>query len=360
VTTSAQSVVKNISGVISRVSKKISIHVALMIMSTECKNYAAIARSTRVNYRTAYVKKENIEDLIEESVKFLHLAIKNRAIQAKKCFLVLDFTLLYKQFSQHIPFVTYDYDGVTKRTMRGFSAAIAYWSDGEVTIPFDFSLWLRKKDAGELYIKKNDVVKRLILLAKKYGIPFDEVRLDGAFATEDMIKFLVQEDIHFTMRIPKNRVVASSGEEHQLMNHPKLKMIRNEKFKTIIASYKGFSLCFTAHKRNGNNGIKEIVFIVSDLQRSAKDHVKAYEKRWPGEKFNRTSKQSLGISHCQSINFDKQRFHLFAVMVSYTVLQLMQIDQKKKSVEEILHPIRRQKKIDRLFQYLDLEETFMA
>jgi hypothetical protein len=359
VTTSAQRILENASNVIFKVSKKISLHVALMIMSSERKNYTAIARSTGVKYHKAYVKKYDIEEYIEESVKFLHLIIKNRASQAKKCFLILDFTLLRKQFSKHIPFVTYDHDGVEKRVNKGFSAAFSCWSDGKVTIPFDFSLWLRKKDAGELYIKKNDVVKKLIKLAQQYEIPFDEVRLDGAFATEDMIKFFVEECIHFTMRMPKNRVVKSSDEEYQLMNHPQLKMMRNQKFKTISASYKGIPLYFTAQKRNGNNDKKEIVFIVSDVQRSAKEHVKAYEKRWPGEKFNRTSKQSLGVSHCQSINPDKQRFHVFAVMVSYAVLQLMQIDQRKQSVEETLHPIRRQKKIDVLFQYLDLEKTFM-
>jgi len=123
--------------------------------------------------------------------------------------------------------------------------------------------------------------------------------------------------------------------------------------------YKGFLLHFTAQKRNGNSGTKEVVFIVSDLYRPAKEHVKAYEKRWPGEKFHRTGKQSLGLSHCQSTNDAKQKFHFHLVMVSYTVLQLMQIDQQKQSVEEVLHPIRRQKNIDSLFQYLDLEKTFM-
>lgn len=358
-TTSAQSVLENVVNVIYKVSKKLSLHVALMVMGTERKNYTAIARSTGVKYHKVYIRKEDAEEYIEESVKFLHLTIKNRASQAKKCFLILDFTLLRKHFSKHIPLVTYDHDGVEKRVNKGFSAAFTFWSDGKVTIPFDFSLWLRKKDAGELYIKKNDVIKKLIKLAQQYGIPFDEVRLDGAFATEDMIKFLIDEGIHFTMRMPKNRVVKSDDEEYQLMNHPKLKMLRNEKFKTISASYKSCPLFFTAQKRTGNNNTKETVFIVSDLQRSAKEHVKAYEKRWPGEKFNRTSKQSLGISHCQSTNHDKQRLHIFVVMTSYTVLQLIQIDQHKQSVEEILHGIRRQKNIDILFRYLDLERTFM-
>ena len=358
-TTFPQSVSQNFKQVILQVSKKISIHVSLIILSTERKNYAAIARSTGVSYRTAYVKKENVDVYLEESIKFLHLTIKNRSTRANPGYLIIDFTLLRKQFSSYIPGVTYDYDGSEKRVNKGFSTGFMLWSDGIITIPFDYSLWLRKKDAGALYHKKTDIVKQLIMLAQQYQIPFNEVRLDGVFATEDMLKFLVDKGIRFTMRIATNRVITSKEGSFQLAHHPKFNMTRNRKYKTINALYKGLSLYFTAHKRTGKKGSKAIVFIVSDLQRTAKEHVKAYDQRWPGEKFFRTSKQSFGISHCQSTNSDKQKFHLFAVMVAYTVLQLIKIDQKKQSIEDILHLIRRQKITKLLYQYIDLDETFM-
>ncbi len=77
------------------------------------------------------------------------------------------------------------------------------------------------------------------------------------------------------------------------------------------------------------------------------------------EKYFRTGKQHGGLVHCQSINQDKQRFHVFSVMVAYAILQCMRIDKKKQSVEEILHPIRRQKTMADLFEYVDLEQTIM-
>jgi Transposase DDE domain len=358
-TTFSQSLSKNFAEVIYKVPKKISLYVGLLILSTERKNYAAIARSTGVNYRTVYIKKEDVDAYLEKSMQFLHLTIKNRATKANAGYLIIDFTLLRKQFSEHIPAVTYDYDGSEKRVNKGFSAGFVLWSDGIVTIPFDYSLWLRKKDAGALYHKKIDIVKQLIKLAQQYQIPFNEVRLDGVFSTKEMLQFLVAEGIHFTMRIAINRVITSKEGSFQLAHHPKFNMKRNQKYKVISALHKGLSLYFTAHKRTGKKGSKEVVFIVSDLQRTAKEHVKAYDQRWPGEKFFRTSKQSFGISHCQSTNQDKQKFHVFAVMVAYTVLQLMKVDQKKSSVEETLHLIRHQKKRALLFQYIDLETTFM-
>ena len=96
-TTSTQSVFKKFSEVIFKVPKKISLHVSLMIMSTERKNYAAMARSTGVNYRLAYIKKENVDEYLEESMKYLHSTIKNIATKANPGYLILDFTLLFNR-----------------------------------------------------------------------------------------------------------------------------------------------------------------------------------------------------------------------------------------------------------------------
>jgi hypothetical protein len=174
-----------------------------------------------------------------------------------------------------------------------------------------------------------------------------------------MLSFLIKEGLYFTIRIPANRIVTTEKGSYQLAEHPELQLQRNQKYKTIYASYKGLFCYFTAHKRKGQKGRYEVVFIVSNVKRTPKGHVKAYAERWPGEKCFRTGKQHIGLTHCQSRNADKQKFHVFCVMVSYAVLQLMKIDQKKQSVEEVLHPIRRQKVTDHLFEYLDLEATIM-
>jgi hypothetical protein len=355
-----QSVIKKVSKVILKVPKKISLHIALLIMSSERKNYASMARSNGLAYEKVYIRNEDVQWRIKTYTNFLHSLIKKIATPENQGFLVIDFTLLPKQFSEHIPSITYDYDGVGKRVSKGFSAGFAFWSNGIVTIPFDYVLWLRKKDAGELYKKKTELAKELILWAKQHGIPFTEVRLDGVFANIDMLQFLVAEGIHFTMRIPSNRVIKTENGKHQLAEHPELTLQRNQKYKTIYASYKDISCYFTTHKRNGPNDTKEVVYIVSSLPRSPKEHVEAYKKRWPAEKCFRTEKQHMGLTHCQSTDINKQRLHVFSVMTAYAVLQCMKIDQQKKSIEEVLHSIRRQKIVQPLFQYLDLDKTIMC
>lgn len=358
-TTSIQSVIKNISKVIIKVPQKISFHVTLLLAGNERKNYASMARENRINYNIVRVHKDDVEELISESMNFLHTVIKQRAKMAKNSFLSIDYTLLMKQFAEINSAVTYDYDGVTKRVAKGISVGFMYWSDGVITIPFDLRIWLRKKDAGEVYKSKVKIAQELILLAQEYEIPFDELLLDGAFSSEDMFKFIIMKKKHFTIRISRARIVESDEGKYQLQNHPALQLTKNEKFKTIQAYYKGILLYFTVEKRKSKNDTTETVFIVSNVKRKPKQHVKTYKKRWPDEKVNRTAKQYLGLGHCQSTNIGKQKFHIYAVMVAYTVLQLLMIDKRKKSVEKILHIIRRQKNIFLLLRYIDLDATFV-
>jgi hypothetical protein len=354
-----QSVIKNIHEVTLRVPKKISLYIALMIKTSDRKNYASMAYSNGISYNKVYVKDRDAAKLVKECVEFLHSLVK-QAAQNKEGFLIFDFSKIPKPFSEHIPSVTYDYDGVSKRVEKGFSTGFITWSDGKIAIPFDFSWWLRKKDLGELYKKKSELAKELIIRAKQQDIPFKEARMDGAFASEDMLKFLISENIHFTFRIAKNRVIKTKNYECSLAKHPDLRLTRNQKYKTIKGWYKGIEAYFTAHKRKTKNGEYEVVFIISDIERSPKNHVLAYKQRWPSEKYHRTAKQHLGLADNQSTNADKQRLHVFSVMISYAILELIRIDKKKQSVEEILHQIRRQKLTGILSRFIDLEQTFMS
>jgi hypothetical protein len=359
-TTSIQRVIKKTKEVILKVPKKISLHIALMVTTNDRKNYASMARSNGISYAKVCIRKDQVKERIDDSARFLISLIKRLSTKKNPGYLVADFTILNKPFSENIPSVTYDYDGVGKLVSKGFSAGFIFWSNGPITIPFDYTLWHREKDVGELYKKKTELVKEIIKLARENEIPFDEIKLDGAFASQDMLEFFVRENIHFTLRIPSNRVITTKDGNYQLSKHPGLKLQRNQKYKTIFASYKGTYCYFTVHKRNGTKNTKEVVFIVSDIYRSAKKHVDSYAKRWVAEKFFRTGKQYIGLTDCQSTNADKQRLHLFSVMISYAVLQLMRIDKKKQSVEEVLHCVRRQKMVDDLFGYIDLERTFMC
>jgi hypothetical protein len=354
-----QSVINSTLQVTKKISQKFLLNVAFLLKTIERKNYTSIARSNNVKYDDVYIGDKEANAYIAYAKSSLIKIIKSLSNNKNKGVLLIDFTMIIKAFSTCIPKITYDYHGATKRVEKGLSAGFATWSNGKVNIPCNFAIWLRKRDAGSVYKKKSELVKELILELKKI-IPFSEVRLDGAFASKEVIKFFTEHKIKFTIRIPRNRVIIANKESFQLRECPSLKLVRNEKFKTIYASYKGFNCYFTAEKRKSKKGKREVVYIISNLRRTPKEHVIAYKKRWPSEKFHRTAKQHLGLAHCQSTSIRKQFAHIFLVMYSYAILEIIKNDKKKKSPEEVLHPIRRQKLTQNLTRYLGLEETFMA
>ena len=356
-----QSVIKKFSKVtLKEASKKLTLYVSMLIISKERKNYASMARENNIAYKKVYVSNKDADNYSKECMKFLHETIRSNSTKENLGYLIIDFTILDKHFSEHIPGVTYDYGGSKKRIEKGFSTGFILWSNGKVVIPFDYTLWIRKKDAKDLYKKKPELVMELILAARRNNIPFDEVRLDGAFASVEILDFIEQQKLGITARIASNRVIETDDEKNQLSKHSLLQMKGNEKYKTVQGLYKGHLLYFTAQKRNATNNKKDVVFIVSNVIRTPKEHVQAYSERWPTEKYFRSGKQHIGLAHCQSTNADKQKFHIFSVMVAYAILQCIKYDKKKQSVEEVIHDIRRRKNMSDLSEYIDLEQTIMS
>lgn len=336
-----QNVINSGQKVTKKISKKFLLNVRLLLLTSGRKNYTSISRTNDISYNSVYITSKEADDYIEYSRNILINLINNLSID-NNGILLIDFTLISKRFSQHIQDVTYDYDGNTKRIEKGLSVGFAIWSNGKVNVPFDFIKWLRKKDSVDAYKSKSKLVQELILSIER-KIPISEILLDGAFASKEMINFFIEQKMNFTIRIPCNRVIEIDDNSFQLRDCSQLKFKRNEKFKTVYAAYKGFNLFFTAHKRKSKKGSYETVYIVSNVKRKPKEHIFAYNKRWTQEKFHRTSKQHLGLAHCQSTKVNKQDAHIFLIMYSYALLQVMKFDKKKKSVEVILHYIRCQK-----------------
>jgi len=229
----------------------------------------------------------------------------------------------------------------------------------KITIPLSFSFWINRA-LTQNYKKKGILAQGLILKFKKL-ISFNYVAMDGEFASEAMLKFLTKNSINYSMRIARNRIIISEDKtKAQLQHHPKLKLKRNERSKTIKGTYKGINCYFTIHKRYSNSSKSyTVVYIVSSLDISSEKQIKAYNIRWNIEKMFRTSKQSLGLGDCQCLTIEKQRTHIFSVFFAYAKLEEQKFFKRKKYVEQVINNFRSQKLASSNFQSLLLEQTIM-
>jgi hypothetical protein len=181
----------------------------------------------------------------------------------------------------------------------------------------------------------------LIKHVVKKGVEFDFVSLDRAYAVPEMFEFFQEQQApNFIMRIARNRIVEfPDGTRTQLQKYLKLK--RNERAKTIQAKLYGVIYFFTAFKRRKKRCDDwETVFLVSSMNLPAKEQVAAYDLRWPVEKMNRTTKQKFGTAQCQATQAIKQRAHIMAAFLAYSILGLLKIDNKSQSVNELVNIIR--------------------
>jgi hypothetical protein len=339
-------------------TKKIIPFALSLAACSERRSYAGIARSLDVSYEYIYDYAKSIHDKSEQIMQAFIGKVKKYQTRACKGYVLVDFTRLAKSKDAQTPFTTWDRDGRINGVNNGFSVGFCAWTNGKITIPLSFSFWVNKKNAGESYIAKKDLVKALLIRLTN-EIDFEEVIVDGEFATYDMLNFCADQDFDITARIARNRnVVTDDGTKAQLQAHPALRLTKNKKSRTVGAFYCGRFYNFTTVKYRLKGGKKKIVFIISSKNRTSKEHVNTYKFRWNIEKFFRTAKQSLGLEQCQAQKIDQVINHINAVMVAFVALEEVKYLKKKRSPEAVLGILKSKNNVWLIDQYIDLVETF--
>jgi hypothetical protein len=328
--------------------------------SSQRRSYAGIAKSLEIDYHYIYDHIKSIDESTDFFIALFIDKVKKYRTRSNKGYIIFDFTRLAKSKDAQTPMTTWDRDARINKVNNGFSLGFCVWTDGKITIPLTHCFWLNKTDAGESYATKKERAQS-VLRAVKQKLDITEVIIDGEFATHAMMDFFSDEGIDFTARIPANRnVIIGTGKGIQLKNHPALRLRKNEKSRTIFASYGGRLYNFTAVKQMTRGGKKKIVFIISTNTRTSKEHVRIYKLRWLIEKFFRTAKQSLGLEDCQAQRIDRIINHIHAVMLAFIALEETKVAKKKKSVEAILSIINSKNRPPSFLHYADLVETYAA
>lgn len=334
---------QRVINLLKNVNTSIRTYVVCLILSNGRKNCADMARSVGISSKPLYAYLSNAKVHSREIEDILFDYAKKTRIEGVKRTLVLDPTAIIKRYASLIENLCHDRDGCTRHVERCLVPIYASVVDANVKIPLSLDFWVQEKITGKKrYKSKVEITQDLITNLKGKGLDFDFVSLDGAFPTPDMFVFFKKNGLKFTMRIPKSRcIITQDGKRMQLKYCPGLKTMRNAREKTIQAKLYGDTYFFTAHKRPCKGGGWETVFLVSNMDLSAKDQVAAFNLRWPMEKINRTTKQKFGSAQCQVIEASKQRAHILAGFLALSILELAQKDKQKKSVDEVVNFIKK-------------------
>ena len=312
------------------------------------KNCAAMAKSTNIPEKFLYSFLNDAKNVTGEmDDMLLQLTHKPQLEKSPKAFGV-DPTHIIKPYARYIEKLCYDRAGTSKRVEHCLVPIYAMVMDRFATIPLAMKFWIQENLTGKRHYKtKAKLTMALISEARKNKVKFDFVPLDGGYAVPEMLDFFAETKESFVMRIPKSRVITTSdGIRAQLKNHPALKLHRNEREKVVQAKLKGRTYFFVAYKRKDKDGGYETVYLISNMNKPAKELIVAYNMRWPLEKVIRTTKQKFGAMQCQALEIEKQQAHLTAGFLAYAILETANIDKQEKSVDALVNFIRDEHAVD--------------
>jgi hypothetical protein len=332
---------QRVINLLKKVNTEIRTYVVCLMLTSGRKNCAEMSRTLGISTKPLYAflsKKNNLEEIEKQLLEFAKLT-RNKNFKRT---LVIDPTALIKRYAELIEKLCYDKDGCTKNIEKVIVPVCISIVDKQIKIPLNVDFWVQQKARGKRrYRSKVEIAQELISYLTKKGLEYDFVSLDGAFPTPSMFNYFKKTKIHFIMRIPKNRaVVTSSGKRMQLKHVLELKLLRNAREKTIKAKLYDATYFFTVHKRKKRFGGWESVFLISNMDLSAKQQVEAFNLRWPQEKINRTTKQKFGMHQCQALSASKQKAHIMAGFLALAIIEVANIDKKKQSVDEIVNVFR--------------------
>ncbi len=172
--------------------------------------------------------------------------------------------------------------------------------------------------------------------------------MDGLYATSGMIAWCNKNQIPFEMCFYSNRKISLDHEKPdvtvKINDSEKLRLKGEKCCRTVKPLWKGEMVYVTSVKRFRKDGSSIIVYQISNVALSARDHALFYTHRWNIEKFFRTAKQHRGLTHCQSRKKSLQENHIYNVFVAYAILQLERKKGKLKNPEEALLSSKRKMK----------------
>ena len=273
------------------------------------------------NNVTNYSLLKNLRDKREELLnieEIIKLAIKNK----EETRIIIDDTIAQKKYSKEIEGVWLLKDCNNKTFTTGYSIVVLAISIKGTVFILDIETWLPKEYSQQQYKTKPEIVQSLILKHLSYIKEF-KFLFDGLYVNENFLNFLNNNNIKYTARMHKNRVVFYKNSYYKLNSCIHLKKIKNSHSRTIKCIWHSCKVFITAQYFKNKNNENEAKFIISNFKSSQpKDICNEYYKRWAIEVAFRELKQSLGFNDCRSRFFSLQINHIRSVCSVFNFISL--------------------------------------
>ena len=212
---------------ISKAERKLIYPLALLVSTAKrktCESIAlAIGKSGDALLRLLNEGVANINDLV---------AIAKQLFVGKTLYLIIDDTIIAKIHSKMVQGTSDNYDPSSGNTYRSLCSVTAMISDGYTAIPISQKIWTAQEFAQNEYKKKSELSQELITIIRSY-LDVKMFLADGLYATQEMMQWLIVNNLSFEMRFHSNRVIEYRGKKIAIRDLPELKLTGKRVRRTI-------------------------------------------------------------------------------------------------------------------------------
>jgi len=222
-------------------------------------------------------------------------------------YLMIDDTVISKQFARKIENVAWIYDSSVGRSILGINLVMIAWSNGKVTIPLAIKVY--QKESGKTKI---DLAIELLDWVKKLKFKPKYIAFDSWYTAAKVLEKIENCGWTFVTQLKKNR---------KLNGVPVREIYRNPYWMKQGKLVGGLEVLVV---RNGKK-----YFATNDLALSKKELLSNYRGRWKIETVFRALHDKLGIDECQARKLGSQTAHFHLCLIAFIALEKESFIQRK-------------------------------
>jgi hypothetical protein len=219
------------------------------------------------------------------------------------CLLIVDDTVLDKQYSSHIELVQYQYSGNEHEVIPGIGLVNLLWYglEQEEAIRVDYRIY----DKGTDGKTKNTHFCDMLSLAKSRGLNPDAVVMDTWYSSLKNLKTIRNHGWEWVTPLRKNRIV----NRHETLE----KIDIPEEGRQVHLRGYGWITVFKFVAKNGR-----IDYVATSKENPSREEIKdIIAARWSIEVYHRELKQTCGIERCQARHGRSQRNHIYMSIMAW-------------------------------------------
>lgn len=265
-------------------------------------------------------------------------SVKNHIEQDDEAFVLIDDSVLDKNYSQEIESVYYQYSSTEHRVIKGIGIINVVYVNpvsGKFWV-IDFRIYNKILDGKTKIDHAMDMLQNLVF---HKNLPFKKVLMDTWYSSQKLMKY-IDDDLKKIYYCPlrENRLVDDSGGEERYKKVSELVWAETELEKGKTVKIKGFpkdkkvKLFRITAKESRTDFV-----CTNDLSQDSSEVVQNVCKvRWKIEEFHREIKQESGIEQCECRKDRLQRNHIGCAMLVWARMKNLAY-KTGKTIYQIKH-----------------------